>query len=139
VEFQRDEPDELTLETLVRERADKEMSARHLCHGSNEENAEMKLDDDECGKLMAKRIAVGKLIDPETAEIIWRYACMFDPYNDGLDVPEKLQQVGREHFVRTPGAESWVHVGDLPETAREIILLRIHCEECDDNVLVLDL
>jgi hypothetical protein len=87
----------------------------------------MKFNDNEHRELMAVRIAAGKLIDPETVEITWRYACMFDPYNDGLDISEELQQVGREHFVRTSGAESWVHINDLPETAREIILQRLSC------------
>jgi len=99
----------------------------------------MKFNDNEHRALVAMRIAAGKLIDPQTAEITWRYACMFDPYNDGLDVPEELQQVGREEFVRTLGADSWVHVRDLPETAREIILRRIHCKECDDDLLLRDL
>jgi hypothetical protein len=85
----------------------------------------MKSDDNEHQKLMAMRIAAGRLIDPETAEITWRYACMFDPYSDGLDIPEELQVVGREEFVRAPGTESWVHLRELPESSRAIILRRL--------------
>jgi hypothetical protein len=88
----------------------------------------MTFDDKEHRELMATRVAAGKLIDPETAEITWRYACMFDPYADDLDIPEELQIVGREHYVRTPRAETsmWVHINDLPDTAREIILQRLN-------------
>jgi hypothetical protein len=94
----------------------------------------MELEDNERQKLMAMRIAAGKLIDPETAEIVWRHACMFDPYGDDPNLPEELQVVGRELFVRVPGAEvwMWVHVRDLPDTARDIILRRAgYGGECD--------
>jgi hypothetical protein len=87
----------------------------------------MTFDDNEHRELMTVRIAAGKLIDPETAEI--SYACMFDPYADDLDIPEELQIVGREHYVRAPGAKTsmWVHINDLPATVREIILQRLSC------------
>jgi hypothetical protein len=86
---------------------------------------EMKID--EYRKLMAMRIAAGRLIDPATTKICWRHACMFDPYGDGLDIPEDLQIVGREYYVRASGAETWmwVHVNDLPERSRDVILQRI--------------
>jgi hypothetical protein len=86
------------------------------------------MDVGEYRRLMAMRVAAGKQIDPETAEICWRHACMFDPYGDDPNLPEELQIVGREYFVRGPGAEiwMWVHINDLPETARDIILQRLH-------------
>jgi hypothetical protein len=64
----------------------------------------MKFGDNEHQKLMAMRIAAGKLIDPQTAEITWRHACMFDPYGDDPNLPEELQVVGREYYVRAAGA-----------------------------------
>jgi hypothetical protein len=87
----------------------------------------MTFGDNEHRELMATRVAAGKLIHAETAEITWRYACMFDPYSDNLDIPEELQIVGRERYVRSPGAGTsmWVHINDLPDTAREIILRRL--------------
>jgi hypothetical protein len=82
---------------------------------------------EEYRKLMSMRLAAGKLIDPETVEITFRHACMFDPYGDGLTLPEELQVVGREHYVRVPGAECWlwVHVRDLPQSSRDVILRRL--------------
>jgi hypothetical protein len=49
---------------------------------------------------LGMRIDAGKLIDPQTAEITWRHACMFDPYGAEPDLPEELQIVGREYYVR---------------------------------------
>jgi hypothetical protein len=65
--------------------------------------------------LNALRKAVGKLIDPETAEVNWRYAEMIDPYGDYECVPPHLQCTGRAHFARAPGTNVWVDSGDLPE------------------------
>jgi hypothetical protein len=52
-------------------------------------------------------------IDPETAEIDWWYARTLDPYGIDPDLPEELQQVGRERFARRPGSDIWVWFGDL--------------------------
>jgi hypothetical protein len=64
--------------------------------------------------LDALRKAVGRHIDPETAEVYWGYAQIFDPYGDGFDIPEEAQQVGREYFARSPGTNVWISFGDLP-------------------------
>jgi len=68
--------------------------------------------------LDALRKAVGRQIDPETAEVCWRYAQICDPYGDGFDIPEELQQVGREYFARVPGSSLWIWFGDLPRKAQ---------------------
>jgi hypothetical protein len=50
-------------------------------------------------------------IDPETAEVFWKYAETFDPY--GVEgVPEELKQLGREYFARSPGSKVGVWFGD---------------------------
>jgi hypothetical protein len=54
--------------------------------------------------LKALRQAVGRQIDPETAEVDWIYAQTLDPYGDHPDLPEEYQQLGREYFARSPGA-----------------------------------
>jgi hypothetical protein len=46
--------------------------------------------------LKALRQAVGRQIDPETAEVDWIYAQILDPYGDDPDLPEEYQQLGRE-------------------------------------------
>jgi hypothetical protein len=73
---------------------------------------------------MDERRAAGKLIDPATAEIEWRYAQTLDPYGDGLELTPEEQQVGREYFARDPGSDIWVNTGDLPEATCEAIWKR---------------
>jgi hypothetical protein len=68
----------------------------------------------------AIRREAGLKIDPETAEVDWIYAQTLDPY--GLeDLPEELQQVGREYFARAPGTDIWVHFHDLPKETADIL------------------
>jgi hypothetical protein len=64
---------------------------------------------------LAVRKEAGLLIDPETAEVEWTYAFTLDPYGIYPDLPEELQQVGRESFARSPGSSVWVCFRDLPD------------------------
>ena len=74
--------------------------------------------------LRALRRAVGRQIDPETAEFDWTNAPTDDPYSDHrLRAQEK--QVGREYFARSPGSDLWVWLGDLPEVAADVLWKRI--------------
>jgi hypothetical protein len=57
-------------------------------------------------------------INPDTAEVMWWYAQTLDPY--GVDnLPEELQQVGREYFARSPDSDIWVCFCDLPQSVRD--------------------
>jgi len=47
-------------------------------------------------------------IDPDTAEVEWRYGQTFDLYGVDPDLPEEYQQIGREFFARCPGSSVWV-------------------------------
>ena len=67
------------------------------------------------------RREAGLKIDPSTAEVDWDYAQTFDSYDLDPDLPEELQQVGREYFARSPGSDIWVHFGDLPQATREAL------------------
>ncbi len=60
-------------------------------------------------------------IDPETAEVDWKYAQTLDPDGvmDEWDLPEEFDQVGREYFARAPGSEIWVSFSDLPKQTVE--------------------
>jgi hypothetical protein len=68
---------------------------------------------------LAERKHEAPFIDPETAEVTWIYGQTLDPYGMIPDLPEELQQVGREYFARRPGSDIWVHFGDLPAEVRE--------------------
>jgi hypothetical protein len=72
-------------------------------------------------KWLAIRKKAGRQIDPETAEVDWWYAQVVDPYGVRADIPEELQQVGRDYFARSPGSDVWVWFGDLPIATRDAL------------------
>lgn len=72
-------------------------------------------NDSETKAWLDKRKREALLIDPATAEVDWSFGQTLDPYGMIPDLPEKLQQVGREYFARRPGSDIWVHFGDLPD------------------------
>jgi hypothetical protein len=56
-------------------------------------------------------------IDPETAEVLWQYGSVRDPY--GLhDLTDEEDNIGVNYFARSPESEVWVEFGDLPEKIR---------------------
>ena len=66
-------------------------------------------------KWLAVRTEAGKKIDPETAEVMWKYGQTLDPYNVYPDLSEEEKQIGRCYFARSPGSDVWVSYGDLPD------------------------
>jgi len=70
---------------------------------------------------LAIRKDVALRIDPQTAEVEWRYAQTFDPYGVDRDLPEEYQQVGRTYFAHDPGSDVWVWFGDLPVKVRDAL------------------
>ena len=67
---------------------------------------------------LAIRKEAGLRIDPNTAEVCWKYALTLDPYGIYPELPEEYQQVGRKYFARDPESDIWVDFGDLPVTTR---------------------
>ena len=63
----------------------------------------------------------GGKIDPETAEVTWRWGLTLDPYGIHPDLPKEKCQVQRNYFARSPGSDMWVHFDDLPEATRRIL------------------
>jgi hypothetical protein len=66
----------------------------------------------------------GRQIDPENAEIYWRFGQVVDPYGVYPDVPPECDCVGRLYFARNPGSRVWVEFGDLPEATRQVLWIR---------------
>jgi hypothetical protein len=60
-------------------------------------------------------------IDPETAEVEWWYEYDVDPYGVNPELPEEMQQAGRQYFARSPGSEVWVCFRDLPESVQDAL------------------
>jgi hypothetical protein len=81
--------------------------------------------DEDVHLFQSIRKKAGKCIDPATPEVEWTYAQTPDPYGVDPDLPEELQQVGREYFARAPGSNVWVWFGDLPEATRSALWERI--------------
>jgi hypothetical protein len=86
------------------------------------------------------RKEAGLRIDPETAEVDWRYALTLDSYGVGPELPKEARQVGREYFARSPKSDIWVWFGDLPKEVRENLweLLPTKLEHSNDIFDFLD-
>jgi hypothetical protein len=69
---------------------------------------------------LATRKKAGLKIDPETAEVYWKYSQVLDPYGVH-SLPEEYQVIGREYFARSPGSDIWVSFHDLPEATRTVL------------------
>jgi len=74
------------------------------------------------------REEAGLRIDLQTAEVMWTYARVGDPY--GLFPPTWDSCVGREYWARTPGSDIWVCFDDLPQAIMEALLAR-HSSKLD--------
>ena len=88
----------------------------------------MKIDSDEYKKLQNERRLAGEHIDPATAEVTRWHADYFDPYRDGLELPDECvggAGYGRQLFVRAPGSDFYVFIDDLPEARAEEVRRRI--------------
>jgi len=77
---------------------------------------------------LAIRKTAAEKINPETAELMWCYAQTLDPYGIHPDLPEELQQVGRE-FARSPESDVWVWFGDLPVATEKALWERMNVED----------
>jgi hypothetical protein len=65
-------------------------------------------------KWIAIRKKVGQKIDPKTAEVMFRWSQIFDPYGVNPNLPKACYQVGQVGFARSPGSDVWVCFYDLP-------------------------
>ena len=78
-------------------------------------------DDMTVEQWLAIRKEAARQIDPETAEVTWRYGQTFDPYGVIPDMPEEWEQIGRGYFARSPGSDVWVSFLDLPQATAEAL------------------
>jgi hypothetical protein len=79
------------------------------------------------GEWLAVRKEEGKRIDPATAETMWTYECVADPY--GLVPPADLSDEargvsGRCYWARSPGSDIWLLFDDLPEATVKALWAR---------------
>jgi hypothetical protein len=69
----------------------------------------------------AWRKAAGLHIDPETAEVLWDYTQVVDPYGVCAEIPGECDCVWRAYFARSPEMSVWIWFGDLPEATRDAL------------------
>ena len=81
----------------------------------------IKVSAEEQHDFVEVRREAGLKIDPATAEVDWSYEQTLDPYGIDPDLPEELQQVGRQYFARAPGSDIWVSFYDLPDETRKML------------------
>jgi hypothetical protein len=79
--------------------------------------------------LDALRKAVGRLIDPETAETTSRHVWLLDPYGDDPDLPPEAQCIGRVGFARAPGTDVWIADEDVPAATYKRLVERCRAEK----------
>ena len=91
------------------------------------------MNKEELQQWFASRIEAGRAIDIETCELGCWAAYDFDPYGVDPDLPEEMQQVGTNRFVRSPESRGWVHEGDLPPAKGKSMYDRI-AREADTYV-----
>jgi hypothetical protein len=84
-------------------------------------NGEKTMKDDGLKQWLAIRKEAGLHIDSNTAEVTWAYALTIDPYGVYPGSRDTCDQVGREYFARSPGANVWVWFGDLPKATRDLL------------------
>ena len=85
-------------------------------------------------ELDAIRQEVGRHIDPETAEVWWKFGYNSDPYGDDPDLPEECRQIGRVYFARSPGSDTWIWFGHLPEKTVIALWKRKDVSSDDDDL-----
>jgi hypothetical protein len=71
--------------------------------------------------LKALRKAVGRQIDPETAEVFCDSAQVLDPYGDHPNFPKEVDCVGTVYFARSPGSDVCISFDDLPLATRDAL------------------
>jgi hypothetical protein len=82
---------------------------------------------EELGQWVASRKEVGRAIDIKTCELGCWYTLDLDPYIVH-NLPEELQQIGKNYFVRSPESRGWVHAGDLPDEVRAAMYERMELQ-----------
>jgi hypothetical protein len=68
---------------------------------------------------LAIRKEAGLKIDPKTAEVLWDYGNILDPYGVDPDLADVC--LGRVYFARSPTSKIWVEFGDLPDATRSAL------------------
>jgi hypothetical protein len=100
--------------------------------------AQVTTTEEERGAFHAQRAALGKYIDPATAEITCWYGFDADPYGIRPDIPEAMQQVGKQYFARQRGGAVWICFDDLPPPTIAALFARLSSSRSEEEPLSTD-
>jgi hypothetical protein len=65
----------------------------------------------------------GLRIDPETADVMWKWGESLDPYGIYPDLPQEWRGVMEKNFfARSSGSDVWVSFDDIPDAATRAAL-----------------
>src|SRR5262249_10787333 len=63
----------------------------------------------------------GRQIDPENAEVHWRFGQVVNTYGVYADLAAECDCVGRFCFARRSGSRIWIEFSDLPDATRKAL------------------
>ena len=88
---------------------------------------------DKLKELQALRTEAGAKIDPNTADVWFRWGVTIDPYGDYDDLRPEEQCIGRLYFARSPDPDSIaVSFYDLPQQTRDALDQRLERGDFDN-------
>jgi hypothetical protein len=80
---------------------------------------------------LASREEIGRQIDPEAVDVIWRFGPVLDPYGLCEPHPDEICLIGREYFARSLDKEDRVSFDDLPPRTRDRLWQRMRAGHFD--------
>lgn len=77
----------------------------------------------------------GAQIDPATAEVVWEWGQLGDPYGLSPDPPPEGECVGRLYWARAPGTNIWINFCHLTEETCAELRQKLDRGDYDDPSL----
>jgi hypothetical protein len=83
---------------------------------------------------LAIRKEAGLKIDPKTAEVVYNWGQVLDPYGIYSDLTDEERCIGRIYFARSPGSDIWVEFSDLPDETFDELRKKVEAGDYDDDL-----
>ena len=80
---------------------------------------------------LASRKEIGRQIDPEAVDVMWKFESVLDPYRLCESPPDEIDLTSREYFARSLDKEVWVSFDDLPPRTRDRLWQRMSAGHFD--------
>lgn len=84
------------------------------------------LTDAELKEWNERKCAEGERIDPRTAEVMFLYTDVADPYYTARNDKERSGLIGRSFFARNLASTNWVYWDDLPAATQQALAAKRH-------------